>query len=99
AELERTLCGRFFRERWPRVHRKNKIMSVTDVVQRQLEAYNARDLERFVAAYGDGIRVFRLPSTQPALTGKAAFTEFYRGRFSVPALHAEILARIVLGNK
>jgi len=74
-------------------------MGVTDVVQRQLEAYNARDLERFVAAYGDGIRVFRLPSTQPALTGKAAFTEFYRGRFSVPALHAEILARIVLGNK
>ncbi len=74
-------------------------MTAVDVVQQQLEAYNARDLERFVAAYGDDIRVFRLPSTQPALVGKAAFTDFYRGRFSVPALHAEILARIVLGNK
>ena len=27
------------------------------IVQRQLEAYNARDLERFVACYGDDVRV------------------------------------------
>lgn len=74
-------------------------MSVVDVVQRQLEAYNARDLDRFAAAHSDRIRIFRMPSIEPAIVGKAALTEFYRGRFSVPALHADLLARIVLGNK
>ena len=74
-------------------------MSIVEPVQRQLEAYNARDLERFVAEYADDVRVFRMPSTEPAISGKAAFSDFYRGRFGVPALHATILARIVLGNK
>jgi hypothetical protein len=74
-------------------------MSPTDIVQRQVEAYNARDLERFVATYADDIRIFRMPATEPAIVGKAQLAEFYRMRFSVPALHAEILARIVMGNK
>jgi hypothetical protein len=74
-------------------------MNVGDVVHRQVEAYNARDLDRFVATYADGIRIFRLPSLEPAVSGKAQLTEVYRARFSVPALHAEILTRIVLGSK
>ena len=74
-------------------------MNVGDVVQRQVDAYNARDLDRFVATYADGIRIFRLPSIAPAISGKEQLTEVYRTRFSVPTLHAEILARIVLGNK
>ena len=40
-----------------------------------------------------------MPSTEPAISGKAQLTEVYRRRFSAPSLHAEILARIVLGNK
>jgi len=74
-------------------------MTASDVVQRQVDAYNARDLDRFVACYGSGIRIFRLPSLEPAISGIAQLTDVYRARFSVPELHAEILARIVLGNK
>src|ERR1700693_170719 len=39
-----------------------------------------------------------MPAPEPAISGKAQLAED-RARFSVPALHADILARIVLGNK
>ena len=75
-------------------------MRPEDVVQEQVEAYNARDIERFVATYGDDVRLYRAHETQPAIVGKAALREFYATqRFHLPALHAEILARMVLGNK
>ena len=74
-------------------------MNVSDVIQRQVEAYNARDLDRFVATYSDAIKVFRMPFAEPAITGKAQLTEVYRKRFSAPLLHAEILTRIVMNNK
>ena len=47
--------------------------SVEPPVQRQLEAYNAHDLTRFVAEYADDVRVYRMPAAEPALAGKAAF--------------------------
>lgn len=74
--------------------------SVTDVVQAQLDAYNARDLDRFVANFSEGIAVFRLPSTEPSLVGKAAFAQFYATqRFNLPGLRADLVNRIVLGTK
>lgn len=68
--------------------------------QRQLEAYNDRDLERFVREYTDDVRVYRLPGGEPVLQGKAAFAAHYRDkRFNLPSLHAEVLQRLVIGNK
>ena len=68
--------------------------------QRQLDAYNARDLERFVREYTDDVVVFRLPATEPILVGKAALAEHYRrNRFNLPGLHAEVVNRMVFGNK
>ena len=74
-------------------------MNPTELVQRQLEAYNARDLEGFAETYSDDIRIFRMPSTEPAIVGKAQLRDVYRARFSSQGLHAEIVSRIVLGNK
>jgi hypothetical protein len=75
-------------------------MTAVDVVQRQVDAYNDRDLDRFVAEYSDAVVVYRLPATEPALEGKVRFAEFYATqRFNLPRLHAEIVNRIVLGNK
>jgi hypothetical protein len=69
-------------------------------VQRQLEAYNARDLETFVSVYTDDVVVYRLPQTIPFLNGKQALTEHYRkNRFNLPGLHAELVNRMVFGNK
>jgi hypothetical protein len=75
-------------------------MNPTDIVQRQLEAYNARDLARFVACYAEDVRVYRPPAAEPALAGRAALSDHYaRHRFNLPGLHAELVARMVLGNK
>jgi hypothetical protein len=70
------------------------------VVQRQLDAYNAHDLDRFVAQYSDDVQLFRPPAPLPILQGKAAMAEHYATRrFNLPGLHARLLNRMVLGNK
>jgi hypothetical protein len=73
--------------------------SPADPVQRQLDAYNARDLGRFLVEYTDDIQVFRPPATEPVLSGKKAFGEHYaKNRFNLPNLHARLVNRIVSGN-
>lgn len=68
-------------------------------VQRQLDAYNARDLERFVAEYAPGVEVFRPPAVNPVLSGIQAFAAHYaKNRFTLPNLHAEVANRIVAGD-
>ena len=74
-------------------------MSPVEPVQRQLEAYNARDLERFIAQYTEDIRVFRPPSPEPVLVGKQIFAKHYAdNRFTLPKLHAEVVNRMVSGS-
>ena len=69
-------------------------------VQRQLEAYNDRDLQRFVREYTDDVQVYQPPSAEPVLAGKAAFAAHYAAhRFQLPGLHAAVLSRMVFGNK
>lgn len=75
-------------------------MTPETLVQEQLDAYNAHDLVRFVAAYDDNIECFRPPSTEPFIKGKDALAAHYGSkRFNLPQLHAKLLHRIVLGNK
>ena len=70
------------------------------VVQRQLDAYNARDLERFVQEYAENVVVYRLPETTPFIVGRAALAAHYRdNRFNLPGLHARLVNRMVFGNK
>lgn len=70
------------------------------VAQRQLDAYNARDLAAFVAEYTDDVQVFTLPDPRPVCVGKAAFAAHYRDhRFHLPELRAELVNRMVFGNK
>jgi hypothetical protein len=69
------------------------------VVQRQLDAYNARDLSRFLAEYSEDVRVYRPPASEAAIVGKRAFGAFYATqRFNHAGLHAELVNRMVLGN-
>jgi len=75
-------------------------MSAVDVVQRQVEAYNNRDLNRFVSTYSETIAIFRMPSTESSISGKIQLTEFHATqRFNLPKLRAEIVNRILLGDK
>ncbi len=73
-------------------------MSAEAVIQRQLDAYNARDLDAFVAQYADDVVLFRPPAVEPALVGRAALRDFYaRERFAHLGLRADLLHRSVLG--
>jgi hypothetical protein len=70
------------------------------VVQLQLDAYNARDLHRFLAAYSDEVRIFRPPGPAASIVGKPALADYYATqRFNLVDLNAEVLDRMVLGNK
>ena len=74
--------------------------AVVAIVQRQLDAYNARDLSRFVACYAQDVRVWRPPAPQPVIVGRQALSDHYAAnRFNLPGLHAALLGRMVLGNK
>jgi hypothetical protein len=75
-------------------------MNPAEPVQRQLDAYNQRDLDRFVACYSDDVQLFRPPQAEPVLSGKAAMAAHYAAhRFKLPHLHAQLVNRMVLGNK
>ena len=71
--------------------------SAEAVVQRQLDAYNARDLEALVGVYADDAQLFEHPSTLLA-TGRAALRERFALRLSDVNLHAQLLQRIVMAS-
>ncbi len=74
-------------------------MTPLQCVELQFQAYNKRDLPRFLTAFAQDIRTFRLPAMTPVLSGKAAFAEFYATqRFNREGLRAELVNRMVLGN-
>ncbi len=70
--------------------------SAETIVQRQLDAYNARDLDALVALYADDAQLFEHPSTLLA-AGSAALRERFAPRLREPNLHARLLQRIVMG--
>lgn len=75
-------------------------MSVDFPVKMQFEAYNAHDIEAFMSCFSDDFKGYRMPAETPSTTGKASLREFYiNNRFNNPELKAELISRIVLGNK
>lgn len=67
------------------------------VVQRQLDAFNARDIDALLAVYAEDAQMFEHPSKLLA-SGAAAFRERFVARFKEPNLHATLLRRIVMDN-
>jgi hypothetical protein len=68
------------------------------IVQRQLNAYNARDLDAFMNTYADEIKLYNFPNTLIA-EGKEAMRKNYEGFFkNTTNLYCEIENRIVQGN-
>ncbi len=67
------------------------------LVQQQLEAYNARDIEAFMDCWAAECQCFLFPSHLIA-QGTAEVRARYVARFEEPNLHAKILARMIVGN-
>jgi hypothetical protein len=67
------------------------------VVQRQLDAYNARDIDALMATYADDVQHFEHPSALLA-DGAAQVRARQQVRLQEPNLHAKLLNRMVMGN-
>lgn len=69
------------------------------IVQEQVRAYNARDLDWFVGLYTEDATIRKLLTNEIVGQGRAYFLDRYGQRFSAsPDLHATIHDRIVLGK-
>lgn len=75
---------------------ENREDSAAETVQRQLDAYNARDIEALLAVYAADAELFEHPSRLLA-RGTAGLRERFTQRFAEPNLRAELLNRIVSG--
>ncbi|GGC68193.1 nuclear transport factor 2 family protein [Undibacterium terreum] len=67
------------------------------IVQRQLDAYNARDIHAFIACWADDAQYFEHPSTLLA-EGAEQIRERHVARFQEPDLHGKLVQRMVVGN-
>ncbi|MFF9867553.1 nuclear transport factor 2 family protein [Streptomyces sp. NPDC013953] len=75
-------------------------MSPEEIVDGQLAAYNARDLERFLGFYAEDVPVLAFPSGEVlADRSGPAFRERYAALFAAsPDLHAELVSRVTHGR-
>ena len=74
-----------------------KTIVAAALVQRQLDAYNTRDIDALMATYAEDVQHFEFPSTLVA-TGAAQVRERLSVRMQEPNLYARLLGRIVLDN-
>jgi imidazolonepropionase-like amidohydrolase len=77
-----------------------KLITVTPeaLVQQQLNAYNARDIEAFLAPYSDTAMIYDMKGNI-VMNGKANMRQSYTHMFNnIPELHCQIKNRIVQGT-
>jgi len=69
-----------------------------DLAQRQLNAYNLRDIEAFLEPYAEDVEIYTFPE-KLQVKGKEAMRAMYTPMFAnTPNLHCELVNRIVQGN-
>jgi len=73
------------------------VPTATAVVAEQVDAFNARDLDRFLATYAADAVVAGV--TPEPMVGRDALRAFYAGRFEDPALHCEITTSVAFGER
>ncbi|TPV32783.1 amidohydrolase family protein [Paucihalobacter ruber] len=72
--------------------------SPADLAQRQLNAYNLRDIDAFLEPYAEDVEIYIFPD-QLRAKGKEAMRAMYTPMFAnTPNLHCELVNRIVQGN-
>ncbi|MFC4635552.1 nuclear transport factor 2 family protein [Dokdonia ponticola] len=75
-------------------------MAPQEIVQRQLDAYNNRDIETFLAMHAANAELYAFGETLPFVKGQEQIRTTYAEIFDTsPNLHSKLLHRIVLGNK
>ena len=78
----------------------SELMNTTSplaVVQAQLDAYNAKDLDALMATYAPDAQQFTIHGALLA-QGQDQIRPRYQERFAEPDLHARLITRSVIGN-
>lgn len=68
------------------------------IVQAQLDAYNARDIDTFMRYWAADAQYFEHPNTLLA-NGAAQIRERHLARFQEPNLFGRLINRMVMGNR
>jgi len=74
----------------------NTMNAPEQVVQRQLEAYNAKNIEAWLATYDTHAEQYELHGQRLA-RGHDEMRDRMQARFAEPDLHAQLLSRTVMG--
>lgn len=72
-------------------------MSPEHVIQAQLDAYNAKDLDALLGCYASDASMYLYPATLVA-QGHDEIRQRMKLRFAEPDLHAQLLRRVVIGE-
>jgi len=72
--------------------------SPVTVVDRQIAAYNAGDVDAFVAEFAEDAVVTGFEAEEPMAVGEAEIRELYGEQFDAVSPEVEILSRISLGE-
>lgn len=68
------------------------------LAQAQLDAYNAHDIDAFLACYHEDVEIFDLHTAERMMQGLTAMRERYGKMFEeLDELHARVVNRIVCG--
>jgi hypothetical protein len=82
----------------PRAGEDGQMSMATDVVDAQIEAYRAKDVERFLSHYADDASVVLFDGT-PMFADKQAMREQYGKLFAdSPDLHLTVASRMTAGD-
>ena len=74
-------------------------MNSENIVQKQVDAYNARNIADFIACHAPDVELYRYSENTPYSTGRENLKNVYQDVFeNSPNLHAEIINRMVMGN-
>ncbi|MFT4074588.1 MAG: nuclear transport factor 2 family protein [Asticcacaulis sp.] len=68
------------------------------IVRKQLDAYNAKDIETFMSCWAEDAEVFAHPDI-PLASGHTEIRERHVVRFQERDLQARLLSRTVMGNR
>ncbi len=72
-------------------------LSPLSVVEAQLDAYNAKDIEALLKTYAPDAEQYTLHGALLA-KGREELRARFLSRFAEPDLHAKLLSRVVVGN-
>ncbi|TFG74006.1 MAG: steroid delta-isomerase [Flavobacteriales bacterium] len=77
-----------------------QMMTPEQVVQKQLDAYNQRNIDQFMSTMDPEVVFYNFANGERTMEGAAACKAYYADLFeNSPKLHSNILNRTVFGNK